>query len=387
MQIAKPLSTKQCVGAAILAFFALVLRSSDDLTFVTAHEQLAPSPPLWSMEDRSVTSDSLLSATMVNHIAPIRGGNPGLSSRQISNPLAVRLLSYYMTPMNVRSLAVSGHYAYVGDGFALDVFDVSNPLLPTLVNVYTTGETAFGPGQMIISGTVLYASYEPADLRILDISQPMSPTLIGYYHGPGYAAYPAFVENYIYLATNGCGLSIIDVSELPNPTEVGCWNAVQSINAVASDEQYAYVAESQGSPGIAHILDVSNPISPTVLGSYPSPWPITSIASVGDYLYIANLQGFYIVDISTPSSPQGITFYPVNGCEDMLIMGDRMYMAVGVGVLILDVSDPVNPIQIGQGELPSSGTNVVVAGQYIYMTDVNVWDWGGYKILWRPWDI
>ncbi len=229
---------------------------------------------------------------------------------------------------------------------------------------------------MLLSGTILYALYRPADLRILDVSQPMSPTLIGYHHGPGYAAYPAFVKNYIYLATNGCGLSIIDVSDLSNPTEVGCWNAVQTINAVASDDKYAYVAESLGSPGIAHILDVSNPISPTVLGSYPSPWPITSMASVGNYLYIANLQGFYIVDVSTPSSPQGITFYPVNGCEDMFIIGDRMYVAVGVGVLIFDISEPVRPVQIGQGKLPSSGTNVVVVGQHIYMTDVNVWGWG-----------
>ena len=62
----------------------------------------------------------------------------------MSNPLAVQLLSYYMTPMNVGSLAVSGHYAYVGDGFALDVFDVSNPLSPTLVNVYTTARLRLG---------------------------------------------------------------------------------------------------------------------------------------------------------------------------------------------------------------------------------------------------
>ena len=92
------------------------------------------------------------------------------------------------------------------------------------------------------------------------------------------------------------------------------------------------------------------------------------MASAGDYLYIADLQGFYIVDISTPSSPQGITYYPVNGCINMVIVGDRMYMAVGVGVLVLDVSDPVNPVQIGQGELPFIGI-LRGCGRSIYLYD------------------
>ena len=184
----------------VLAFLVLGLTGSN----VAASQVL---PEQWARWPRSklAANDASFPVTRgaTTPLMLTRSNNGSLSPTRSNNLLAVQLLSYYMPPQNVGPVAVSGAYTYVGEVSDIDVFDVSNPVSPSLVNTYQSGETPFGLVGMIVSGTLAYVGYSSANLHVLDISQPMSPTLVGFYDGAGYAGYAGLmrVNNYIYLTT------------------------------------------------------------------------------------------------------------------------------------------------------------------------------------------
>ena len=84
-------------------------------------------------------------------------------------------------------VAVSGNYAYVADGFGLQVVDISMPDSPALVGEVATPGAARG---VAVAGNYAYVAdgstlLNGLGLQVIDISLPQSPTLVAAVATPG----------------------------------------------------------------------------------------------------------------------------------------------------------------------------------------------------------
>ena len=97
--------------------------------------------------------------------------------------------------------AVSGNYAYIGQGGDLVVLDISNPVAPSeLGRVDTAGFVK----DISVSGNHAYVA-DSYGLVIVDISDPAAPVLAGSYDTAGYAMDVALSGNHAYVADGNLG--------------------------------------------------------------------------------------------------------------------------------------------------------------------------------------
>lgn len=201
------------------------------------------------------------------------GARPGggLQIIDVSSRANPRLVSVWKQGQSTATVAISGHYAYVGLG-GLAVVDVGDPTAPQQVGICTNGRA----DHLTVSGGFAYTVTWDAGLQVIDISDPTNPRLVGAYRG-GYAYDVAVSGSYAYLAespradrTNriGGGLVILDVRDPLAPKQVGVYNAGGAFETVAVAGNHAYVGEGwlQGWCGGLNVIDVSNPAMPRRIG-------------------------------------------------------------------------------------------------------------------------
>ena len=263
-----------------------------------------------------------------------------------------------------KAVAVQGNYAYIGEGGALTILDISNPASPTVV-----GKTAPLPDivqDVYVSGDYAYIADSGGGLRVMDVSNPSNPTEMGFCDTPGRAYGVAVAGGYAYVADRYYGLRVVDVSTPSNPTEVGFYDMWGADGVVVAGD-YAYVVA-----GGLRVVDVSTPANPTEVGFCDTPGYELGVAVAGGYAYIADGDsGLRVVDISSPSNPTEVGFYDTPGVAgDVAVSGGYAYIADGYGGLrVVDVSTPSNPTEVGFYDTSGSATDVAVAGGYAYVAD------------------
>ena len=175
-------------------------------------------------------------------------------------------------------LFVSGNYAYVtgvgssGDDniavYILEIYDISNPILPKKV-----GE--------------------------LSIPEP-----IGFGWAIGIAKPGVYIkDSYAYMTSLASGLYIIDVKEPKNPNIVGRIKSQAQIltGGVYVMNQYAYLLGRNQ----LQIVEVKDPHNPKNIGSVELPEEPRGIYVTGDYAYVsAGWDGLQVIDIKDPQNPK-----------------------------------------------------------------------------------
>lgn len=159
--------------------------------------------------------------------------------------------------------------------------------------------------------------------------------------------------------------SSIDISGTQNGTKV----------QIAGN--YAYVVRNSGTPNFA-IIDVSTP-SPSLIGSLSLSGTPLNIYVSSNYAYIAssnNTQELQIIDISNPSSPNVVGTYDDAGNENargIFVSGPNAYLALNGGndFVIVNVSIPSAPIFISGLTLSGGAYEIVVQGNYAYLSSGN----------------
>jgi len=136
--------------------------------------------------------------------------------------------------------AVSGNYAYVGQGPDLVVLDISNPSQPLELGRIDTSDTIC---DIIISGSYAYVADKDKCLVIIDISDPAAPTRAGSYNTAGDVYGVAVSGRYAYVTDGRNGLVIVDISKPAAPTLAGSYDTVGNAYGVAVSGSYAYVAD------------------------------------------------------------------------------------------------------------------------------------------------
>jgi len=277
------------------------------------------------------------------------------------------------------AVAVQGHYAYLGIGPRLVVLDVTDPTQPGVIGL--SKEMPDYVADVAVSGTrafVVWSSHMGASnsgLWILDVADPTQPRLIGRHPMPGRSVNRIrVVDNYIYVAMGD--LRIFDVSNATVPQEVGAYRLAGGIEDVYVVGKYAYVAWSTGynpaMPGSSglRIVDVSDPTAPQEVGFFPTAEGANAVYVADNVAYLGDGEGVWIVDVSNPADPQPLGRYevPAGVRGAIRVVGNYAYLTTwNRGLHILDVSDPSVPVQVGVQDVPGVGADMEVENGYAYV--------------------
>ena len=285
------------------------------------------------------------------------------------------------------TVAVSGHYAYLGEGMGLSILDLADSAHPAQVGrilMPKLTDPTLAVSGVAVNGNFAYVT-DPSGLQIVDVSDPAAPRLRGRYD----AANPGFLDvtvvgNLAYVAAREAGLVIVDVSDPDAPAFKGSLVMTDPMYSttkywvvdVAVSGNYAYLACLEGG---FKVVNVTNPTAPTVVSSYDTHDMARSVAIVGSLAYIAKGEsGVEIIDISAPSTPKHKGDIVSQGVAlDVAVSGELALVAGQVGGLeIFDVTDPVNPVSVTRQDTPGVASGIVVSGNLAYVADE-----GGLQVI------
>lgn len=343
----------------------------------------------------------------------------GANSFQVSNGYIYLLRTYYgpswftiydaTMPTNVIEVnnylldsgAPSGQlavdeYLYLKQYSTLGVFDISDPVSPSLITSYEQYVSGGGNSHDVaVQDDFAYLINWQCGgrdcwtvLEVVDVSNPVTPTLAGitdmifpllYANWIKISGHYAFLTQYGY--SGGNRIAVYDIADPTEPTLVQLlpdWWPI-AITDLAAAGDYLYVTTYSQSEGKMEIVDFSNPAAPTIIDSYQTPQHLYSVNIVDSYLYL--VEGSYpetlhVLDISDPAAPIEVNTYhlpqylPAGLGGQPLIEGNYAY----IGNNVFDISNPANPIPVAF--YPLSG-EWGVHGEYIYIVD----DDNGWTVL------
>lgn len=283
------------------------------------------------------------------------GVNGGIEIFDVSNPAAPIVLGSYGAgePGVFGQIAISGNYAYLPGAFnGLDIVDISNPTNPTHVSYFPGGYV----GSVAVSGHFAYVGtwFSNPQIDVVDISNPQNPVLIGEYSGVGEPVKIQISGNYAYVADATNGFYILNIANPTDPTFVGGYNLgaeqYSDVQIVGND---AFVADSTDGQLIE--LDISNPATPKLIetinvGGQPFGFSIS-----GGYAYVADFNGGFEtvgINLSPAANQQPVVVSSIGGGNnggttlDVIVSGQYAYVADGAkGCAYLIPLTPAIPLR------------------------------------------
>jgi hypothetical protein len=295
-------------------------------------------------------------------------------------------------------LYVDGDYAYIAQGNALRIVDVSDPADPFLVSTCQTSGAAY---DVVVDGPYAFVAAESAGLLVINVSDPeqvdddsiiaeralfswggglgvarkghyvftadwihgvsvmrvaapTAPTVAGTLStGLDFPLGVAVRESYAYVADGTSGLTIVDISQADSPDWVTTLDLVDEVDDSTSNEHVAIdVALSGDRAYVADkvkVVDISDPGTPALLGSVYTNGGSWHLVPFGSNTYTSNSHiGLYIVDISVDDDPVISTLRDTTGTVfETAVQGDILYAADDAnGLHVFDVSDSAHITEI-----------------------------------------
>ncbi len=300
-----------------------------------------------------------------------------LDLSQPSNPQHLASCAIDGCPM---SLAVSGHFAYLGGYEGLDVIDVADPRHPQPLGHYP-GPYPYGLGCVAISGNHAFVTgqrYEGTNwipfLEVVDTTDPANPQRLGWRQTRKPACDLVVSANYAYVAENeqdAGGLEVMDVSNPADPKPVGWYDAGVAVWKVALSGNRACLGNTCG----LQVIDLSNPVGPRRVGQIDTNWSFgrVCLALSGDYAYVGAGSTLKAIDLSDPARPQLVGESDrLFGEAPLSVAVSDLYAYVGFwdsGLEVIDISNPTKPQSLGLNEIMGRTVDVALAGNYAYLAE------------------
>jgi len=305
------------------------------------------------------------------HSVAVSGGtayiadhNKGVAIVDVQNPQSPAFITEYRTPDVARDIVVVGNLAYVADGEdGLLILDVSDPSSPTLRGSHDTFTEA---RSVVVSGGVAYLTSRGGRFELIDVTNPDAPALLGFCYLEGNNWMVHLQDDKAYVACEMKGFQVVNVADPAHPSVVGSYSArCRSWNFSLSGP-YAYLAG-----GSLTIVDVSDPKRPRFVSEHDLGYPeVVWVKNHLAYTTISSHHGLLIADVSDPSSPTTLAFYPLPtwyGGDDIWVSGDLAYIsAAGLGLVIFDVSDPSSPVLVSIYPVSMALGTIEVRGDLAY---------------------
>jgi hypothetical protein len=359
------------------------------------------------------------------------GVGGGLHIVDISDPANPRLRGRY-TRSNAVDVALSGNYAHLTvephwhDGRiqvngALEVLDISNPATPNLLGRYVTSNHTQG---VAVSGDYAYVGDGQAGLHVINVANPAKPERVGTFTSTAYIN-PSIIGGYVdgaftsvTVVSNHCyaaefflhfshgvwplgsSVQIIDISDPSDPKRVGS----ARIGEYDDSRPYEFGSHAQGmvlsgkhlfvagSKAGLQVMDIRSPAPSQVVGDYNPGSAGPGMAISGNYLYLAAQRrwtgsnfiggGVEVIDIGNPANPHFSGAYTNDDFSEIAVSGANACVVAGSSSLrLLDISDPINPKPVGTYNAGALFVKVALAGNYAYVTATPNSGRGGLHVI------
>jgi hypothetical protein len=274
----------------------------------------------------------------------------------------------------LRTAVISGTLAYVVEGNALLVLDISNPAAPQ----QRSKTLVAGLSTLALAGHLLYftsANIDRALLQIADVSNPVAPILLGRYDLVA-AGSMQVVGTRVYIeGGNGGGFEIVDVGDPTHPRHLGEYRPSVDAMYVAGNLVYLLQNAFADLHGLI-VLDVSDPAHPTVVTAFAPadngiPAYYHGLSVVGNRAYFSagySHCSLYTYDLSNPAAPELLGSGAVDACGLKAVSGQLAYTSVYTSTAklqIWDISDPAAPVL--QSTYSGLVDEVQVVGALVYI--------------------
>lgn len=289
----------------------------------------------------------------------------------VSNPATPKLIAEITLFDLILDITLAGNFAYVADWTAgMRIIDISQPTKPVEVGFFKKGRIH----NVAVAGNRAYVVNMEDNLLIVDVSSPANPVQLGSFAEPAYLAFDVAVAgNYAYLVGDVVALGrmvVVDVSNPANPIRVKPVGLDGSgTSAIVSDNKL-YVTSAGGYVGGGGLLiaDISIPTEPKPVGGHRADAPVWDVVLSGQHAYLMEGEvGVEVFDLSS-SAVVGrfdTKFFAVDGA----MTGNSLCVADFVGLDAIDISVPISPKLAGEFDTGYFAQAVAVSGNYAYVAD------------------
>ncbi len=322
-------------------------------------------------------------------------------------------LLHHIPDGEIRNVYVDGNRAYLANGTAVDIYDVSNPDFPVRLGRY---DAMGAVNEVAAQGNIAAVAAGTNGLLLLDVSDAANPELLGKLSTTYPAKLVRIKDNYVYFADRG--LFVVDISDPANPNVVKEFTRIgflppDPIQLEISGNQLHTIASTNGyriyditdpaqtkqiyvnkdvsslralfvSDNKAHILggqqwrifDVSDPTAPKLLSTTYE--KSENLFVSGNYAYLLFPDGpaglddqFRVYDVSDPASPKLIVSVPSDELflAKIVIKDGYAYLARRAFFTVWSVSNPGDPKVIFNDGMGGKPTSLVVDQNYLYVTN------------------
>ena len=286
----------------------------------------------------------------------------GAGSAQTSG---IQLIGGCDTPGEAFSVAVSGDYAYVADGYAgLRVISIVDPAHPVEVGSFDTPGWAHG---VAVSGNYAYVADCDSGLRVISVADPAHPVEVGHFDTPGLACGVAVNGDRAYVADDTAGLRIISVADPAHPVELGHYNTQDEAWGIVVRGDTAHVASVDLGYTAVSAIDPAHPVAVGGFFEFTGR-TLGGVAVNGNYAYITHDSlGLVILSMATSEMVGYCGAYTRAG--GVAAGYGYAYVAADEdGLQVISVSDPANPAEVAFYDAPNWWANgVTVNGGHVYV--------------------
>lgn len=301
---------------------------------------------------------------------------------------------------SVHNVAIKEQYAYVSSIGSLNVLNIENPSLPTLIGtcyISNIGEIAFqdtlaflcgsdrlvvvnirqpnnpfmianllfqgGSGSIKISGNFVYLIYGPNNFASINISNPYSPQFADTLFVPFYPSDIAIVGNYAFVANLLNGYYAIDISNPYNLTGFQYTfptHPTASLSSVSSNDSLLFLSLFDAP---IRACRVSNPSSPITVGMSNNLWGGGKLICSGNLLFSGSgyyPNRLYILNYSNLPVISEVGYYDTfSACYNMAVYGNYLFYADGDALSVFDFSPVLHSNDGYPKELPTENSLIV----------------------------
>jgi len=273
------------------------------------------------------------------------------------------------TPGNAKGVFKAGDFVYVSDyDMGLQILNVADPTLPTLVGTYNTPSSAWA---VAVAGNYAYIADWANGLEIVDISAPTTPTYVGNYNTFGYATHVVVSGNRAYVADGTSGFLILDIADPQNPAVVGSIDPGGDTRRLFIYGNIAFLASSKAGVFAINMYDET---MPRVAASFDTPGMAEGIQVLSDgHIVVADRYSMIVLE------------WPNLGAEDDVVQVPADF------VLHQNYPNPFNPATlirynlIQPADVRLSIYNVM--GQMVETLTAGRQQAGAHSITWQAGDI
>jgi hypothetical protein len=302
-----------------------------------------------AIPDSSVTQGGAPAAVAVQGDYLYVGGGGKLYVLNVQDKTTIiQATAYWISNDAITDVVVQGDYAYVVEGYGgLNILDISDPSNPQFVGLYADN---LQYKSVAISGHYAFLT-SGTDLVVVDIQDPAKPTFVVDDYWSENAANRVMIDgNYAYMVGEQ-GLWVLDITDPTNPIIASTWES-GSGNPVVDVVLYGddlILAETGG----LYVLNDDDPTHPYYVYSEDLPAGGTAYRIVVDFdcLNVADgANGLLFYDISQPWNdiPLWGTYTPPSGSVTAdAVLDTYAYIINGASVRIVNGVDPTAPASAG----------------------------------------